>query len=225
MHGCQKYKIPAKFYVRIQNYYVGDPNDASDENRRRLAISDTRVATEEEIKLFCGAMKKKYYNSIIPFNLEIIPGARVMLLQNLDVENGFINGSRGTVYEYIQEIDAIKIFFDNQEERRPMLITRTKSTEYQINKGKTIFMYQFPIKLAWAVTAHKSQGQTLEKCAIHIGEKAFAHGSLYVALSRVRSLKNIRLFGLDSWPEGGPFFHVNPYIQSKQNEQAENEFE
>ena len=105
------------------------------------------------------------------------------------------------------------------------MVTRTKSTEYQINNGKVIFMYQFPIKLAWAVTAHKSQGQTLEKCAIDIGEKAFAHGSFYVALSRVKSLKNVMLFGLDKWPEGGPMFHVNPYIQTKQNEQAANEFE
>ena len=165
-------------------------------------------------------MKKRYYNSIIPFNLEIIPGASIMLLQNLDISLGFINGARGTIYRYIPEVEAIEIKFEHQKfDEKPVLITRRKSTEYQIKDGKIIFMYQFPIKLAWAVTAHKSQGQTLEKCAIHIGENAFAYGAFYVALSRVKSLYAVWIRRM---ARGWAFFHVNPYIQSKQNEQAAN---
>ena len=72
--------------------------------------------------------------------------------------------------------------------------------------------------MLWAVTAHKSQGQTLERAAINVGEPAFAHGSLYVALSRVKSLKNILLFGLSEWPTEGPQLHINPYIQNEQND-------
>lgn len=81
----------------------------------------------------------------------------------------------------------------------------------------------FSLKLSWAVTAHKSQSQTLSKAAINIGENAFAHGSFYVA-SRVKSISCLKLFGLQNWSQGGPNFHMNPYIQSKENEQAENEF-
>ena len=148
-----------------------------------------------------------------------------MLLQNIDIASGLINGARGTFLEYVPDVDALMIKFDLQDEdEAPILITRRKSVQYQINEGKTIFMYQFPIKLAWAVTAHKSQGQTLVKAAIHIGEPAFAHGSLYVALSRVKSLNNILLFGLSECPENGPTFHVNPYIQHEQNAPAENTF-
>lgn len=170
-------------------------------------------------------MKKKLINTIIPFSLDIIIGARVMLLQNIDLSSGLINGSRGTVISYEKTIEAISVKFDNQSpDEAPILITRKNSVDYQINEGKTIFMYMFPLKLSWAVTAHKSQGQTLEKAAIHIGENAFAHGSLYVALSRVKSLNNLMLFGLEKWPKGGPKFHMNPYIQSKENEQTENEF-
>ena len=62
----------------------------------------------------------------------------------------------------------------------------------------------------------------MEKAAIQIGERAFAHGSLYVALSRVRKISNLILFGLQEWPKGGPTFHMNPYIQAKENEQSEN---
>ena len=74
-------------------------------------------------------------------------------------------------------------------------------------------MLQFPVKLCWAVTAHKAQGQTLTKIAIDISDSAFAHGALYVALSRVRSLDCVQLFGLEEFPENGPLFHTNPYIR------------
>ena len=62
------------------------------------------------------------------------------------------------------------------------------------------------------------------KVAIHIGEYAFAHGSFYVALSRVKSLDNIIFFfGRTEWPDEGPIFHVNQYIQHAQELQADNE--
>ena len=52
---------------------------------------------------------------------------------------------------------------------------------------------QYPIKLAWAITIHKSQGQTFDKVIIDLGHGAFTHGQLYVALSRCTCLDGIRL--------------------------------
>ena len=94
-------------------------------------------------------MKKHIINSIIPFHITIAEGSRIMLLQNIDISCGLISGARGTFIEYIPDIDAMKIKFDIQEEsEEPILIKRRKSVELQLNEGKKMFMYQFPIKLA-----------------------------------------------------------------------------
>ena len=90
----------------------------------------------------------------------------------------------------------------------------------QLAHGQELFIYQFPLKLCWAVTAHKSQGQSLERVAIDISEPAFAHGALYVALSRVRSLSSLLLFGLETFPNDGPLFHRNPFIQEQEDDGA-----
>lgn len=224
--NCLSFDLNACFYVNEKTHFISNNNESDSISlQKQASLVKLRIATEGEKGIFRNAMKKHLVNSIIPFSLTIIPNARVMLLQNLDLNIGLINGARGTVIQYIKEIDAIEVKFDFQAiNESPIVITRRKSMEYQINKGKIIFMYMFPLKLSWAVTAHKSQGQTLSKCAINIGEIAFAHGQLYVSLSRVRTLDSLMLYGLEQWPEGGPNFHMNPFIQSKANLQAENEF-
>jgi ATP-dependent DNA helicase PIF1 len=61
-----------------------------------------------------------------------------------------------------------------------------------VRKVKGTFQ-QFPVKLAWAMTIHKSQGQTLERVRVDLGRGAFAHGQVYVGLSRCQSLEGLRL--------------------------------
>ena len=133
-----------------------------------------------------------------------------------------INGARGKISRFIiinnNIIDGIEIVFDNIAE--PQIIIKQEVHSYKLINGKIIRVFQFPIKLCWACTAHKAQGQTLDKVAISIKDIAFAHGAFYVALSRVRRLEDILFFGREEWPEGGPKFHVNEYIQ---NEEISNE--
>lgn len=75
-----------------------------------------------------------------------------------------------------------------------------KKVEYEYNREEnkieavvTGSFYQYPIKLAWAITIHKSQGKTFERVIIDLGNGAFAHGQTYVALSRCRTLNGIHL--------------------------------
>ena len=77
----------------------------------------------------------------------------------------------------------------------------TKVDTFKLNDGK----------LCYSVMAHKSQGQTLRKVAICVTEKAFAHGSFYVAVSRVKEFDNILFFGT-YFPVEGPSLHSNEFI-------------
>ena len=217
--------LHAKFFVRHVPCFRY-PDSHTDESRPSASngIFTTVLASEQEIRLFRGAFKRRQFNTIIPFTLTVAPGARVMLLQNLDLQLGLINGARGTVLAYHEELDALEVRFDClPAPSQPTLVVRTQSVEYPLARGAHIFMYQFPLKLSWAVTSHKSQGQTLSKVAIDISAPAFAHGSFYVALSRVRRLDSLLLFGLESFPPEGPSFHVNTFIQQQDLQAGLNE--
>jgi len=134
-----------------------------------------------------------------PYFLKLKPNAQVMFTKN-DMNKRWVNGSIGTV-EKISD-DSILVNIPAQGEN--FAVTVKKDTweclkfiyDYNENKIKTeiIGSYtQFPLTLAWAVTIHKSQGLTLDTVIIDLGSAAFACGQVYVALSRCRSINNIRL--------------------------------
>lgn len=175
--GNQSFSISALYFIRKSNSFVSDVNQTCQEGIKRQAeLTKAVFASESDIKIFNGALKKKQINTIVPFNLRLCVGSRVMLLKNLNMTEGLINGARGTIISYNKEHDTISVMFDFQNSNeQPVLITRRNVTEYQMSNGSIIFMFQFPIKLSWAVTAHKCQGQTLNHVAINIGENAFAH--------------------------------------------------
>ena len=149
-----------------------------------------------------------------------------MLLKNISPEEGLINGAMGTVdridWDEAQEIMTISVHFFHLHRSVPISRCICHTVLFP-GSGDKIQLFQFPLMLAWATTAHKSQGQTLDRVAINIADSAFAHGSFYVALSRVRRLDDILLFGLPQWPPGGPDFHVNTFIRDEMTRMADNQ--
>lgn len=159
---CEKIHLSAKFFVKEASHFVSNNNNSnSREIARQASLVRIHIASNEEVKIFCGAMKKKYVNTIIPFSLDVCIGTRVILLQNLDLTTGLINGARRIVEQYLSNLDILSVKFDFQKpDDAVIFILRKNSVEYQISQGKAIFIYMFPLKLSWAATAHKSQGQS-----------------------------------------------------------------
>lgn len=139
-------------------------------------------------------------------------GSRIMLRSNLWTTKGLVNGTVGTVNDIVYGPEespttnslpmALIVKWDTYS--GPCLeygvFPLTPVTRYWKDKGRNCSRCQFPVSLAWAITIHKSQGMTLEKAVVDIGEKEFSAGLSYVALSRMKSLAGVAIdppFGYD----------------------------
>lgn len=131
--------------------------------------------------------------------LRLRRGAQVMFCKN-DPERAFVNGTIGKVTAL--ESDAVIVTIEDAggKTRRvevPQLtweMIRYKSAEGEGIEADPVGSFtQYPLKLAWAITIHKSQGKTFDRLAIDLGRGAFEFGQVYVALSRCRTLEGIIL--------------------------------
>eukprot|EP01127_Copromyxa_protea_P020775 TRINITY_DN6980_c0_g1_i3.p1 TRINITY_DN6980_c0_g1~~TRINITY_DN6980_c0_g1_i3.p1 ORF type:complete len:639 (+),score=58.66 TRINITY_DN6980_c0_g1_i3:684-2600(+) len=172
--------------------------DVDKENSERLALLPGNLHTfnaKDKIKpgsnrdRISDLMEKKSASVI---NLKV--GAQVILTRNYP-QYGLVNGSRGVVYSFNSDSDTGKAFptvnFDNGVTRT----IRWECTEMMSPDGK-IKRIQLPLKLAWALTVHKTQGMTLTRVELVLSN-AFEEGQVYVALSRVASLEGLWLSGPD----------------------------
>ena len=117
----------------------------------------------------------------IPKEIELCVGSQVVVLANIDQDKGIINGTRGCVIELRNKSVIIKIvngsLFEIQYHRNVNV------------EDDDIYICFMPLKLAYALTIHKSQGMTLDAVEIDIGSNIFAAGQAYTALSRAKNLK------------------------------------
>jgi hypothetical protein len=122
-------------------------------------------------------------------------GAQVMLTKN-DNDMRWVNGTLATVEKLSPEIITIKIgdisYQLGREKWQSISFEFDQATGMIVEKILGTYT-QFPLVLAWAITIHKSQGKTLERVIIDLGNGAFAAGQLYVALSRCKTLNGIAL--------------------------------
>jgi ATP-dependent DNA helicase PIF1 len=158
-----------------------------------------------------------------PQRLALKLNAQVILLRNLEVEDGLVNGSRGVVVGFcarrnrlLNWIDDGAVLFEHCEDPRP----RTGRLEpdvpiVQFANGREVevplctwdsytpepecrfvgMRTQYPLLLGWAITVHKSQGMSLDRVDVHLAG-CFERGMAYVALSRCRSLAGLHVTGL-----------------------------
>jgi hypothetical protein len=124
--------------------------------------------------------------------LDLKMGAKVMFIKN-NYEKGYMNGTLGEVDSFSEKgFPIIKTV--NQRK----IIAEQETWSIQDESGKALVSFvQIPLRLAWAITIHKSQGMTLDEAEIDLSE-TFEKGQGYVALSRVKSFDGINLLGFNS---------------------------
>ncbi len=168
-------------------------------NRKADAIN------EKELNRLDGKLVKlkakvtgKFYESAYPTKAELVlkKGAQVMFVKNHS-DGLYYNGKLGTI-ESIDD-DKIKVHLIEDDFAIDVVEEQWKNTKYTVDaETKHIeqedvgTFQQYPFRLAWAITVHKSQGLTFEDVILDL-ENTFAPGQLYVALSRCRSLDGIKL--------------------------------
>lgn len=131
-------------------------------------------------------------NSQVGLTVEISVGSQVMLLYNMDVDTKMVNGSRGVVESFDEGTGYPMVRFVNGKS----YIIEPHEWNYKHAKGDVIYK-QMPLKLAWAISQHKSQGMTLDLVEADIGSSIFEYGQTYTTLSRVKTLDGLYITEYD----------------------------
>ncbi len=148
--------------------------------------------------IFKATLKGDFDQKSAPadLRLKVKRGAHVMLLNN-DSGGRWVNGSLGVLKDIDEEALLVELAGGGIEEVEPFTWSRHRyvwNDETRTVESEAIGKFtQYPLKLAWAVTIHKSQGKTFDSVVVDIGRGTFAPGQLYVALSRCRTLGGVHI--------------------------------
>jgi len=179
------------FYV-----YLTTTNELAEQiNNERLAKINSTLHT------FTGDIKGEFGDKYLPtaINLQVKVGAQIMMVNN-DVDGRWVNGTISKILDINKDSNGGHIIIAELAHGETVEITthtwgifRFFFEGGQLQSEVVGTFKQYPLMLAWAVTIHKSQGKTFDKVVIDIGRGVFAHGQVYVALSRCTTLGGIVL--------------------------------
>ncbi|MFN4217569.1 MAG: WYL domain-containing protein, partial [Brevinematales bacterium] len=175
-----------------QYVYLTTHNDIVDEiNQRELA----KLPSGEQI--YRGKIQGEFSEKEMPTEEELVlkKGAQVMFLTN-EPSGAWVNGTIGRVVACGKDVVEVELEDGTEVDVTPYTWTSYRYESLGKNEVKKIpigSFIQFPLRLAWSITVHKSQGKTFSHVILDMNRGAFASGQTYVALSRVTSLEGLVL--------------------------------
>jgi ATP-dependent DNA helicase PIF1 len=187
-----RYKKEPSAVVKATKLYTRNINvDAINEAELAKTPGDAKLFTmlTRGYKTLVEGLKK---NCLAPEQLRLKVGAEVMFIKN-DTLGAYMNGTRGVVTGFDKSENGWPIIqsYDNET-----IVAFPEDWKFEEDGVVRATISQVPLRLAWAITIHKSQGMTLDAAEIDLGD-AFEPGMGYVALSRVRSLNGLKLMNLN----------------------------
>ena len=133
--------------------------------------------------------------------LELKIGCPVMILRNLDAAHGVCNGSRGILTHWANRVLEVQLL-TGEHAGKKVFIPRISNQPTEDQVAFKFTRKQFPVRLCFAMTINKSQGQSVEHVGLDLRSPVFTHGQFYVGVSRVRSRYNIKVISDEKEEEG-----------------------
>lgn len=190
-HLRSRYKVRSPKFTESTKLFThnADVDGLNDTELERIEGDEitTYVMTSKGKEAIAVALKK---SCLAPEALRLKPGARVMCVKN-NFEAGYVNGTLGVVVSCGEMDDPVI----RTASGKKITIPRASWKIEEDGKVKAEIL-QYPLRLAWAITVHKSQGMSLDAVEVDLS-KSFEPGMGYVALSRVRSLEGLTILGMN----------------------------